>query len=103
MDKSIQQTVDQRREQVKQIKSSFQNQIGESNAASSTFGIRTIFAILIFTAFVYCDQEQITYEKYSTKEVFSQIEWNPLPINKIVEGIRISKQQSIQPMENVLY
>lgn len=55
-----------------------------ADSAPSTLGIRTIIAILFFAAFVYCDREEITFHNFSTKEIFSQIEWNPLPIDDIL-------------------
>ncbi len=103
MEKSLQQTVEERRAYVNQIRSSFQTSNGtdgysslysttgeqeENTPMASTFGIRTIIAILIFAAFVYCDKEKITYHDYSTKEVFSQIEWNPLPMEEIEEYVQ---------------
>lgn len=104
MEKSIQQSVEERRAYVNQIRSSFQTDnstatgryslygaIGEKEEqipATSTLGIRTIIAILIFIAFVYCDKNEITYHNCSTKEVFSQIEWNPLPMEEIDEYVQ---------------
>lgn len=108
MEKSLEQTVEERRAYVNQVRSSFET--GTSTPAShyssyyatteqteeevipSTFGIRTIIAILIFAAFVYCDKEKITYQNYSTKEVISQIEWNPLPIDEMLKEANISQQ-----------
>lgn len=97
MDKSMEQTVEERRAYVNQIRSSFQTEPNHPQAhyslygtladqdspsgVTSTFGLRAIIAILIFAAFVYCDKEHLTYQNYSTKEVYSQIEWNPLPIS----------------------
>lgn len=103
MEKSLQQTVEERRAYVNQIRSSFQTDNSvtghsafygtmreqeENTIAASTLGIRTVIAILIFAAFVYCDKENITYHNYSTKEVFSQIEWNPLPMEEIEEYVQ---------------
>lgn len=103
MEKSLQQTVEERRAYVNQIRSSFQTdnpaaghysfydtmgEQEENTQSASTLGIRTVIAILIFAAFVYCDKENITYHNYSTKEVFSQIEWNPLPMEEIEEYVQ---------------
>lgn len=106
MDK-IHQTPEERRAYINQVRASFQTSgsqaaIHNSNGfpaavdgsgmkhneeyPSSTLGIRTLIAILVFAAFVYCDQEKITYHDYGTREVFSQIEWNPLPIEEIMES-----------------
>ena len=99
MEKSFEETARERRAYIQQIRSSFepngsvsanygpvyrtQTESVEEKNVSSTFGIRVIIAILIFAAFVYCDKENITYHNISTKEVFSQIEWNPLPLDEI--------------------
>lgn len=104
MEKSLQQSVEERRAYINQIRSSFQTDNStatghyslygtmeereEQTPATSTLGIRTIIAILIFAAFVYCDKEKITYRDYSTKEVFSQIEWNPLPLEEFEEYVQ---------------
>lgn len=111
MDK-MHQTPEERRAYINQVRASFQasgsqaalhNASGfpvamdssgeetEGDALTSTLGIRTIIAILIFAAFVYCDQEKITYRDYTTQEVFSQIEWNPLPVEEMLE--KAEKQQ----------
>lgn len=67
---------------------------GEEEAAvtspASTLGIRTVIAILIFAAFVCCDRENLTFHNVSTKEVFSQIEWNPLPIDEFLNAKELS-------------
>lgn len=97
MDKSLEQTVEERRAYVNQIRSSFQTDQNPTPAqyslygtmaeqernlnVTSTLGLRTIIAILIFAAFIYCDKEHLTYQDYSTKDVYSQIKWNPLPIS----------------------
>lgn len=107
MEKSLQQTVEERRAYINSIRSSFNTQ--EVNSSSSaglysrfdtmaedtnaepmpnTLGIRTIIAILIFAVFVYCDKEKITFQDYSIEEVFSQIEWNPLPTEEIEEYVQ---------------
>lgn len=109
---NIHQTVEERRAYVNQVRASFQasgsqaalhntngfhtvtdssGEEAQGEFPPSTLGIRTIIAILIFAAFVYCDQEKITYQNYTTKEVFSQIEWNPLPIDEMLE--KVEKQQ----------
>ena len=103
MEKSLQQTVEERRAYVNQVRSSFQTDypttghyslygtMGEQEEQApmaSTLGIRNVIAILIFAAFVYCDKEKITYHDYSTQEVFSQIEWNPLPMDKLEEYVQ---------------
>lgn len=104
MEKSLQQTVEERRAYVNQVRSSFQTDNSqtpghyslygtageweEAEPMASTLGIRTVIAILIFAAFVYCDKEKITYHDYSTEEVFSQIEWNPLPMEEIEEYVQ---------------
>lgn len=106
MEKSLQQTVEERRAYVNSVRASFDTQENSSvsyghsskydipkedrntESMPNTLGIRTIIAILIFVAFVYCDKEKITYHDYSTKEIFSQIEWNPLPMDKIEEYVQ---------------
>lgn len=98
MDKSMEQTVEERRAYVNQIRSSFQTDQNPNHAqyslygtmaeeqesnlnVTSTLGLRTIIAILVFVAFIYCDKEHLTYQNYSTKNIYSQIKWNPLPIS----------------------
>ncbi len=100
MEKSFEQTAQERRAYIQQIRSSFETndsvslnrsrsydtfeESSEEREVPSTFGIRTVIAILVFAAFIYCDKEEITYHNFSTKEVFSQIEWNPLPLDNII-------------------
>lgn len=102
MDKSIYQTAEERRAYINSIRSTFKDnsppiernyrytkeETPEEEPAPNTLGIRTVIAILIFAAFIYCDKEKITYQDYSTKEVFSQIEWNPLPLEEIEEYVQ---------------
>lgn len=51
----------------------------------SSLGIRTLIAVLLFAAFVYCDKEQISVAHYQTKDLYQQMEWNPLPLNEWME------------------
>ncbi|MCI8484056.1 MAG: hypothetical protein HFH41_06920 [Lachnospiraceae bacterium] len=62
-------------------KSSFEEE-REGELKYSSLGIRTLIAILLFAAFVYCDKEQIRVAHYQTKDLYKQIEWNPLPLEK---------------------
>ena len=111
----MEETVAERRAYVDQIRASFypeesgsaqtgksafwknssfsENQEGEGEAKYSTLGIRTLIACLIFAAFVYCDQKEITFHQYKTKDVWKQIEWNPLPFEELQETIKISLRQ----------
>ena len=65
----------------------------EGEAGYSSLGIRTIIACLIFAAFVYCHQKQISFHQYKAKDVWKQIEWNPLPLEELQETIKISFKQ----------
>ncbi len=65
----------------------------EGEAGYSSLGIRTIIACLIFAVFVYCDQKQISFHQYKAKDVWKQIEWNPLPLEELQETIKISFKQ----------
>lgn len=111
MVKSIEETAAERRAYVNQIRASFQNpaqnisantlnnarrqegieeyQEEKVSSGFSGLGFRTIIAILLFAAFVYCDQEKITFQKYETKDIISQIEWNPLPLDELKEIVKI--------------
>jgi hypothetical protein len=108
MTKQIQETVAQRRAYVDEIRSSFypdhpEKQGKESFRRYSSFseeqegemkysslGIRTVIAILIFAVYIYCDQRQITFHQYQTRDVLKQIEWNPLPTEELEDMIKIS-------------
>lgn len=98
MDKSMYQTVEERRAYINQVRASFQTPntaaapgyYGEfepeqitAAPTASTLGFRTIIAILVFAAFVYCDKENITYRNFSAEEVFAQIESNWISLDKI--------------------
>lgn len=111
MERTIEETAAERRAYVNQIRASFQNQAQGMSANEvhnvkhreqisaeqgdtmpsvfSGLGFRTILAILLFAAFVYCDQEKITFQQYETKDVISQIEWDPLPLDELKEVISI--------------
>lgn len=109
MVKSVEETVEERRNYVNQIKESFrqspqgntkehtygQREYDESEnvmtEVTSSFGFRALIAVLLFAAFVYCDRENITFQNYGTKDVVSQIEWELLPTDELQEVIKITK------------
>lgn len=104
MNKSFEQAAQERKDYIRQIRASFETnypvspspvktydavaEIPEEKTTSSTLGIRTTIAIFIFAVFVYCDKENVTYQNYTTEEVFSQIEWNPLPTEDIEKYVQ---------------
>lgn len=116
MAKQIEETVAQRRAYVDQIRAAFypeepsrrnagkepfqrnsgysKEQGQEGEAKYSSLGIRTLVACLIFAAFVYCDKKQVTFLQYDTKDVWKQMEWNPLPLKELEETIKISIKSS---------
>lgn len=94
MVKSIEESARERRNYVEQARAAFGNQEQgnvsetvrtEPAQGTSTFGIRLVIAILLFACFVYCDQEKITYQGISAQEIVKQVEWNPLPTEKLEE------------------
>lgn len=111
MVKSMEETAAERIEYINEIRASFQNPTQNPSASSmddsrqqglhakyqeetassgfSGLGFRTLIAVLLFAAFVYCDQKKITFQEYETKDVISQIEWNPLPLEELEDIISI--------------
>ena len=102
MTKSLEEAATERRDYVDQVRASFYEpaaergslayQYGERQetgvlAAGSGCGIRLVVAALLFAAFVYCDQKGITFQTYGATDVVKQVEWNPLPVDKIVEMV----------------
>ena len=101
MTKSFEETAAERREYVDHVRASFYEpttgqgggspyrygtgQERELPSGAFGFGAKLIVAILIFAAFVYCDQKNITFQTYGTEEVARQIEWNPLPVGQLIE------------------
>lgn len=112
MTKQMEETVAQRRAYVEQIRSSFypeaqkkdkpgrepywrnssfsRQQGQEGELRYSSLGLRTVIAMLIFAAFVYCDQKQIAFHQYKAQDLIKQIEWNPLPTEELEDMIKIS-------------
>lgn len=102
MAKSLEETAAGRRDYVDQVRASFYGpdaergglscQYGERQetgalAGRGGFGFRLAAAVLLFAAFVYCDQKGVTFQAYGTADVVKQMEWNPLPVDKIVEMV----------------
>ena len=112
MARQIEETVAQRRAYVDQIRATFypeepsrgntgkepfqrnapysQEQGQEGGAKYSSLGIRTLVAVLLFAAFIYCDKKQVSFYQYKTADVWKQIEWNPLPLEELEETIKMS-------------
>ena len=101
MDKSMEQSAQERREYVARARAAFENSSGrqytsgkypggpsiagrypQERESGSTLGIRTIIAILLFAAVVYCDQEGIRWKNYDVQTVFSQIEWKAVSVEQ---------------------
>lgn len=110
MIKPLEETAAERRDYVNQIRESFYSGQGEASERGtrsklsssegreeegevgiSSLGIRTVIAIVIFVIFVYCDKEQITFHDYKTQDLYTQIEWNPLPIQELAHMLEESK------------
>lgn len=109
MIKSIEETVEERRNYVNQIKESFRQSPQENSGneiygrrdydesgnvvteVTSSFGFRALIAVLLFAAFVYCDRENITFQNYGTKDIVSQMEWELLPVDELQDVIKITK------------
>ncbi len=102
MVKSLEETAAERRSYIEQARASFsnpqqahirENNMHETTAGFSTLGIRIVIAILLFAVFIYCDQEKITFQGYTTQDVIRQIQWNPLPteeLEKLLKDIDFS-------------
>lgn len=109
---SFEERARERRNYVEQARAAFGNQeqrevsetaATEQTGGTSTFGIRLVIAILLFACFVYWDQEKITYQGIDAQEIVKQVEWNPLPTEKLEEffgDISISggTQEKLQPV-----
>lgn len=102
MARTFEEAAEERKSYVEQVRASFYGNAMEGGKAigarqygeqqedvlegkNSSFGIRLLLAILLFAGFVYCDQENITFQGYGAKDIVQQIEWNPLPIDDVVE------------------
>ncbi|MCI9446234.1 MAG: hypothetical protein HFH36_02345 [Lachnospiraceae bacterium] len=93
MVKSVEESARERRNYVEQARAAFRSQqpgnieepapAEEAGTPASTFGIRLVIALLLFAGFVYCDQEKITFQGIGSKQVVEQIEWNPLPVERL--------------------
>ena len=104
MIKSMEETVTERRDYVDRIRESFYREVPDRRKGGaarenpqeeihfSSLGLRTMIAVLIFAAFVYCDQKQITFQQYKTQDVWEQLEWNPLPVEELEEVLHISME-----------
>lgn len=94
MEKSFEESARERRNYIAQARAAFgsQEQAPAPESAStepaeitSTLGIRLVIAILLFICFVYCDQENITFQGIGAQEIVKQMSWNPLPTEKLEE------------------
>lgn len=77
--------VDNRKKYVQRIRSSFDGQDmacweqdmdtqGEAGEGFSFFKIRMLLALLLFTAYILCDQTNTKFYQYSTKDIAKIIE-----------------------------
>ncbi len=101
MEKSLDEAAAERRDYVEQVRASFYEpsagrsmggayrygagQESEFPPLAFGFGARLVVAILLFAAFVYCDQNSITFQTYGTADIVQQIEWDPLPVGQFME------------------
>lgn len=79
-------TLEERKRYINEIKASFQNPEHsdryrdfsntsyEERPGIFSFKFRILFAILLFTAFIYCDQTKIQVAGYTTQDVYEIIE-----------------------------
>lgn len=89
-------TPNDRKMKINEIKESFQNpafpsgKTEVSNAAEEQHDffrftrLRLLAAILIFAAFVYCDQNKVKIHEYSAKELYERIE-ETISTEKIIQ------------------
>lgn len=99
----------ERRKHIEQMRAAFYNQeqkdaqasqpeqaAQESTVGTSTLGIRIVIAAFLFACFVYFEQENITFWGLNAQEIVRQVEWNPLPTEKLEElfgDITVSHKQ----------
>ncbi|EOT27772.1 hypothetical protein C805_01880 [Eubacterium sp. 14-2] len=105
MTKSMNETVAERRDYVNRIRESFYREDSDRRKGApageerqeeihfSSLGLRTMIAVLIFAAFVYCDRKQITFQQYKTQDVWKQLEWNPLPLEELEEVFHVGMEK----------
>ena len=102
MVRSMEEAASKRRAYVDQMRASFYSQEPgkagsqgqEEEYTYSSLGIRTAIAVLIFAAFVYCDQKQVTFHQYKAEDVWKQIAWNPLPLEELEDAIKIALESN---------
>jgi len=91
------QTVEERRRYVEQVKASFGSESGvkkdpmdfdttDEEANFSFFKIKIFIAFLIFVAFVYCDQFNISYKNYKTNTVIEKLQ-ETIPVDHVIKSI----------------
>ncbi len=94
MGKTFEESARERRNYIAQARAAFgspeQGSVPEAvstepAASTSTLGIRLVIALLLFICFVYCDQENITFQGIGAQEIVKQVSWNPLPTEKLEE------------------
>ena len=91
-------SIEERKRNVKEIKASF-----PESSVSAKFGalnppvteevnlfrfskIRILISVLIFAAFIYCDQTQVKINGYTTKDIYKQIE-KTFSVEKIMQSV----------------
>ena len=88
-------TLEDRKKQISEIKASFPDtgKAGEPSVKTEDDGIafrfskiRLLIAVLIFTAFLYCDHSQLKFRGYTTKEIYEKIE-ESISIEKIMQTL----------------
>ena len=92
-------TLEERQKQISEIKASFPDtgKFGASGRTSVTTEkegiefrfskVRLLIAVLIFAAFVYCDQSQLKFREYTTKEIYEKIEETISP-EKMMQSVK---------------
>lgn len=107
MVKSLEESARERRNYIEQARAAFHNQEQgytqasqpdqeESAVRASTLGVRIVIAAFLFACFVYFDQEKISFWGIGAQEMVQQVEWNPLPTEKLEEmlgDITVSRGQ----------
>lgn len=108
MEKSFEESARKRRSYVAQARAAFEkqtqpytrenDQTEQDQRTSSTLGIRIIIALFLFACFVYFDQEKMSFQGIDAGRVVRQIEWNPLPTEKLEDAF--SEIRIISAQEN---
>lgn len=89
-------TIEERKRYINEIKASFQNPehseryrdfsdtSSEERPGIFSFKFRMLLAILLFTAFIYCDQTKMQVGEYKTQDVYEIIQEN-ISLEKVLQ------------------